>query len=364
MASLVQFNTSTDIVNDTQKIATSTWTNNTNNLTVMTTASAQAIFATPTSSGAFFIDVYNAHTSSTAAEVQLSLAYGHRKGSGSLNFTNDEGGKGKSASGVTYAQYRNLIFGDDTISDFSFDGHVPDDVFIININRARYKHNLKPGTLNLYLTGAFQAGTTAVNTNTGSGVGTNGEVLKLTDDSITSTGSAVLTNIGRRFNIVSGASGERSGSNLTQVADSGSYGHFYPDAGIIILNGDAISGSIGMAADRGDHVTPIGHQYLLGAMSESNDTEAYFIVDSEEKISSQYFFVRAVNDEFNYTTNPSFIDNQGNLNFASMIDNPRTYITTVGLYNNSGDLVAVAKLSQPVAKDFTKEAFIRVKLDY
>ena len=43
----------------------------------MTTASAQAIFATPTSSGAFFIDVYNAHTSSTAAEVQLSLAYGH-----------------------------------------------------------------------------------------------------------------------------------------------------------------------------------------------------------------------------------------------------------------------------------------------
>ena len=47
-----------------------------------------------------------------------------------------------------------------------------------------------------------------------------------------------------------------------------------------------------------------------------------------------------------------------------MIDNPTTYITTVGLYNDSGDLVAVAKLSQPVVKDFTKEALIRVKLDY
>ena len=47
-----------------------------------------------------------------------------------------------------------------------------------------------------------------------------------------------------------------------------------------------------------------------------------------------------------------------------MIDNPRTYITTVGLYNDNNDLVAVAKLSQPVAKDFTKEALIRVKLDY
>ena len=47
-----------------------------------------------------------------------------------------------------------------------------------------------------------------------------------------------------------------------------------------------------------------------------------------------------------------------------MIDNPKTFITTVGLYNNSGDLVAVAKTSQPIAKDFTKEALIRVKLDY
>ena len=133
MPSLIQF-TGNDIINDTQKIATSTWTNNTNNLTVITTASYQAVFATPTSSGAHYIDVYNAHTSSTAAEVQLSLAYGHRKGSGSLNFTNDEGGKGKSASGVTYAQYRNLVFGDDTISDFSFDGYVPNDIFIINMN--------------------------------------------------------------------------------------------------------------------------------------------------------------------------------------------------------------------------------------
>ena len=44
--------------------------------------------------------------------------------------------------------------------------------------------------------------------------------------------------------------------------------------------------------------------------------------------------------------------------------NPKTFITTVGLYNNAAELVAVAKLSQPVAKDFTKEALIRVKLDY
>ena len=44
--------------------------------------------------------------------------------------------------------------------------------------------------------------------------------------------------------------------------------------------------------------------------------------------------------------------------------NPKVFITTVGLYNDAFELVAIAKLSQPVAKDFTKEALIRVKLDY
>ena len=44
--------------------------------------------------------------------------------------------------------------------------------------------------------------------------------------------------------------------------------------------------------------------------------------------------------------------------------NPKVFITTVGLYNDKFELMGIAKLSQPVAKDFTKEALIRVKLDY
>jgi hypothetical protein len=89
-----------------------------------------------------------------------------------------------------------------------------------------------------------------------------------------------------------------------------------------------------------------------------------FILDSEERITSQYYFTRVKNFEFNYSSNPSFIDDLGSLNFTSMIDMPRVYISTIGLYNDEGDLLAVAKLSQPIAKDFTKEALIRVKLDY
>ena len=194
-------------------------------------------------------------------------------------------------------------------------------------------------------------------------------VTQLTDDSITKSGSAVLTNIGRQFNIVSGSSGVMSGSALSQT-DSGSFGKFFPDAGLIILNADALKsqgcvGTITEGSDANNDNISVLLDALDNAGADSNLGSARsFEIDSEEKISSQFYFVRAKNKEFNYTTNPSFIDTNGNLNFTSMVDNPVVYITTIGLYNDANELLAVAKLSQPVTKDFTKEALIKVKLDY
>tara|TARA_R110001583_G_scaffold5763_1_gene30595 strand:- start:2772 stop:3818 length:1047 start_codon:yes stop_codon:yes gene_type:complete len=348
MAGLVRYNNN-DIVNDTQKVVTSTWTNNTNNLqTAHTTSAAEggSDFSSPTSSGAFYVDVHNLITTDTSAVAQYSLSYGHKAGSGSLDFTNDVGSYGQSATKCVYNQYRQLVYGDED-SYFKFDDFTPDDIYVININRARYKHNLKPGTLNLYISGSTS---------------TTQNILRLTDDSLSKTGSSVMTNAGRQFNIVSGASGVMKGSVLGQTT-SGSYGLFYPDAGFIVLNARAMSASLfslapTVTANTADasHGTKLIFRAISGA--------GYFVIDSEEKVSSQYYFTRARNDEFNYTTNPSFIDSGGTLTYSSMTDNPKTFITTVGMYNDNGDLVAVAKLSQPVSKDFTKEALIRVKLDY
>ncbi len=41
---------------------------------------------------------------------------------------------------------------------------------------------------------------------------------------------------------------------------------------------------------------------------------------------------------------------------------PQTYITTIGLYNDANELIAVAKTSQPIVKSFDKEVLIKVKL--
>ena len=346
MASLTRFN-NTDIVNDTSRVTTSTWTNNTNALTAVYTSSTQAVLGSPTSSGAHFIDV---HLDATTSSVQYSVAYGHKAGSGSEDFTAGTYGSGKSPSRNIYSQYRQLAFGSET-QNFKFTDYTPDDIYVININRANYKHNLKPGSLNLTL--ASQSA-----------------FLHLTDDSVTATGSSTVTNAGRQFNIVSGSSGIRSGSLTVQVANSGSYGFFYPDSGFIVLNPAALDhfliGGAG-TANYGSVVPGVSsntqddnHIKLLDAIYSGSS----FIVDSEEKISSTYYFARARNYEYNYTTNPSFTDTSGNVLINSMIDNPTVYITTVGMYNDAGDLLAVAKLSQPVTKDFTKEALIRVKLDY
>ena len=344
----INYDLQNDVLDDTQKVVTSTWSDNTNALEAVYTSSTQADFTTATSKGAFFIDVYHKPTSSIGAEVQYSVAYGNKNGLGAKNFSNAEGAYGISATKVIYSQYRQLVFGDEN-QNFIFPGdegtnaHTPDDIYVINVNRSRYKNNLKPSTINLTLSG--------------SGLG----LLQLTDDSITSTGSAIITNAGRQFNIVSGSSGIRLGDENVQVTNSGSYGLFYPDSGFIILNPDAISHQISdLEPVQSEDQANNNHEKLVNAI----DGGESFILDSEEKISSKYYFTRIKNSEFNFTTNPSFIDNSGNLRYSSMENNPKVYITTIGLYNDTNDLVAVAKLSQPIAKDFTKEALIRVKLDY
>ena len=344
-----------DTVDSIDRVFASAWSDNTNILTTNHfSASAQYITTSATSSGAYFMEIYSTDPDAnpTTAEVQYSIAYGNRKGSGSLNISGGAtgGANGFNASKAIYNQYRSLVYGGDETQNFSFDGHTPDDIFVLNINRARYKNSIRMGNqFNLTLSGS----------------GTRN--LELTDDSITTSGSAnaIRPGVGREFNLVSGSSGIRVGNTNTYVVDSGSYGLVYPDAGLIILNGDAINSSVAtfglnLGINRNSNENGVNPVKLQNSLISGS----VFQLDSQEDIASKFYFVRAQNQEFNYTTNDSFTENDGTLKYDSMIDNPQTYITTVGLYNDAQDLLAVAKLSQPLPKDFTKEALVKVKLDY
>ena len=86
--------------------------------------------------------------------------------------------------------------------------------------------------------------------------------------------------------------------------------------------------------------------------------------DEEDQVSVQYF-CRMKSGHMNFSNNPTFVSGSLNeLRHTSMKGNPTTFITSVQLYNQGGDLVAVGNLSTPLKKSFTSEATIKVKLTY
>ena len=90
-----------------------------------------------------------------------------------------------------------------------------------------------------------------------------------------------------------------------------------------------------------------------------------FEANSQETLTSDFVFIRTRNTEFNYSENPTFISGStGEVIYTYFINNPTVFPTTIGMYNDSNELLAVAKLSKPLQKDFTKEALVRVKLDF
>ena len=299
-------------------------------------------------SGEFYLQVYNGIYNASGSEVQFGIAYGHISGSGSAPFNGHL--EENTPTRDIYGQYRNMIYGDEG-SVFNFGGSNGNskDIFVINFNRSRYKESFNLGSLNMKL----------VN---------NSASIYLTDDS----GDSTVTNYingNRYFNLVSGSNGRSYNTSSIQT-NSGSYGYVYPDLGTIILNPRALAftyanGGISMSLDE----TPsplytsavnLNNKILFSALQKSGSLS----LKSEETVTSKFFDVHVKYGQLNHTTNPSIIDNSGNLLYATLINNPQTYPTTIGLYNNMNELLAIAKLSKPLPKDYTKTLTLRVKLEF
>tara|TARA_R110002096_G_scaffold142349_1_gene297636 strand:- start:123 stop:923 length:801 start_codon:yes stop_codon:yes gene_type:complete len=265
-------------------------------------------------------------------------------GSGSAYYNTAVPGKSPSLS--TYGQYRALILEDENKSfTFGTDNNVftTPNFWAISMDRARYKESLFLGSLRLTLSSSAGA-------------------IHLTDNSSDVTVNTFLGS-SKVYQLISGSDGS-SGvlDNNGYVANSGSYGLVFPELGTILLNPAAISQSIQVDAVRTANSTNgVNNTTLFDAINIG----AEFKLNSQETITSDYIFTRARNSEFNYTQNPTFISGStGEVIYDNFINNPQTFITTIGMYNNTNELLAVAKLSRPLLKDFTKEALVRVKLDF
>ena len=341
-----------DFIVSADSITAPAWTDNAPTLNSMFTSSVQAAG----SSGNYFLNVYQTSSTDTSAEIQFNISYGNKQGSGSLLY--DSGINGLSPTRTIYGQFRNLIYGDEN-ANFTFGGITQDDFYALTINRAQYKQSLFPGSFNLVLSSSTNA-------------------IYLTDNSMNTSVISYL-DCGRVFQIVSGSNGSAISSATSApnavaagMTVSGSYGLFLPDIGTIILNAAALdlskaNGGIILNTSKSSNSTPspTNPARLYGKMVSGSTFSGSFSLNSQETITSDFVFVRARNAEFNYSENPSFISGStGTIIYDAFIQNPQTYITTVGMYNDNNELLAVAKLSKPLKKDFTKEALIRVKLDF
>jgi hypothetical protein len=347
----------------TEVVTTGLWTGDSGSLAQFFTASAQ----TTATSGYYYTNVYdyNPTTYSDTAEVQFAIAYGHVHGSGSMNLADND--SSLMATKATYAQYRAMLL-DPTDTKFSFEnsaGTLEDanSVYIINIARSRYREKMDAGNWSLKLTAGN--GTFTFIDNSGK---------KFGDD---------LGLSGRTFKVVSGSlnlgTENAATINTTTASNGQGFGLFYPDRGIIVLNAEAIGATLGNIATQtiytkdgaiiqSGSVAPSHlqtseqfNQYrLLQAIQRGGDFEAR----RTENISTQHFFVRATNREFNYSNNPTYVDADGFFVEGTFETDPQTFITTVGLLNDSNELIAVAKTSQPIVKSFDKEVLIKVKLSF
>ena len=327
-----------DFVVSADSITSTLWSDDVVTLSTFYTSSTQEAG----SSGDYYLAVYQTASNDTTAKVQFDVAYGNKQGSGSIAY--NSGIEGKSPTSTIYGQYRTMVLGDEN-TDFAFGDYTATEFIAVPIERARYKEGLFPGSLNLTLT---------------KGAAT----VHLTDNS-KDVASVTFVDAGRKFELVSGSNGSAySGTGYTDA--SGSYGWMLPDIGILLLNSKALEGTsaqggIGLTVTRANTTNGDTNAALYDAIVDGNS----FQLNSQETITSDFVFVRARNAEFNYSENPSYISGStGEVLYDEFINSPQTYITTVGMYNDNNDLLAVAKLSKPLLKDFTKETLVRVKLDF
>ena len=336
-------------------VTTGLWTSDEGQINNFYTSSTQAA----ATSGKYYYNVYSYDPQiSSSAEVEFALAYGHVDSSGSA--TLDVDNTSTLATKATYAQYKSILL-DPTDAKFSFPnsaGTETDEngIYVINVARNRFRESMDAGNWELNLSGS------------------NGNFTFI-DDSGKKFGDN-FGKSGRVFNIVEGVLNvgtQLEATILNQYDSNGKgFGLFYPDRGIMVFNPTALQTKLGnihtengvlIGGMSGSHVTASeqrNHQRLYYSMKKGADFDAR----RTENVSTQHFFVRATNREFNYSNNPTYVDTNGFFTENTFETDPQTYITTIGLYNDSNEMIAVAKTSQPIVKSFDKEVLIKVKLSF
>jgi len=353
-----------DIIPNQQEIVTrALWSNNEGNLLTYYTSSEQTV-----SQKRYYYEIFNSSSADyCCSDAQFSVAYGHKLGSGSA----DLGGQIEDTPNkAIYGQYRLLCL-DPKEERFTINGTATDSIYAININRARMREFIDEGNIEINLAclsgSQFIAGGGSPSAVTGSNVKLSGtgECIRLIDDS--KLNPATIKQSGEVYNIVSGSIED----GIYNPENPHIYGLLFRRKGIVILDGTRLDASASFATVTGREV-PGDNAYKLftsisGSAKYTDGSGDYlgFKGRGGEIVKSTYYSIHVKSVDYNFSNNPTFTTgSSGDLRHPDMINDPKTYITSIGLYNQNKELVAIAKVSEPIKKSFKEEELIQIKLDF
>ncbi len=325
------------ISNKIEVVTEGLWSNGSGSLlsTISTGSTSTVAGHSGSDASKYYLNVYLDGTNTgSSAPVEFAVAYGHKYGSGSVQLTTSD--SALLPTKAIYSQYRILLNdnfegeADEFFTVYSSsieDGYSIDHAYVINLARARYRQQADAGNLTLTLSGS------------------NGSSFTFIDDS----GKKFSDKAGKAgtvFNIVSGSTnvGTEAAATINTYTASNAqgFGKFYPKLGIILLNPTAVASVVGSELLPTTSSAPSVETYNHGKLFNSIKGGGDFEMRRTENVSTQHFFVRATNREFNFSNNPTYTTgSDGTFKEPSFETDPKTYITSVGLYNDANELIVL-----------------------
>ena len=312
-------------------------------------------------SSGLFVSVYDYPYLSSSANHIFDITAGYASGSGFQNSTNVQDQKKINI----YNQFAQVLAPYDVsgnIQQFDQDGNVVgggpkmDSAFFVSFGRLLAKDEIKKGSFRLNMFATTPDGSNVAANRTGlEAIGDYGAATTFKQNSPTG-----------EYGLLYSSSADAGTSNL-------SVGHIYYQAGIAVITSSFFQNAVPTmttASAMSAIITSSVEDLLVsGTIDECANAVryAYYNLDfnNTTELNSTVYFCRANTSEYNYSSNPTYLSSskiivKGDNAFAE----PVSYITTVGLYSADNELLAVAKLSEPLKKTPSNELTLRVRLDY
>ena len=324
-----------------------------------------------------FQSVYDYPYLSSSANHIFDITLGFDESSGLSSSANTQNAK----KIAIYNQFSQVLLGYNQTSSnveiFESDLDITDDnrqmkeCVFIPFSRLLSKDQIKKGTFTIELgTGDF----------TGAGLPFS-DRIKLQDLSASVDGTGVGTAVGGEYGVLYDTTGSISSSNVA------SHGVVFYQAGIVVLSASvfnqaatAHTATVGLPTFASGTCTQTGstagtgpartqdEAWKLSAISGTCNAIRHRLYNvsynNSTEINSTIYFCRMPVNKFNYSSNPTYTSGSKMVIKNEATDIPVTYVTTIGLYSSNNELLATAKLSEPMKKDPTNEITLRVRLDY